>query len=675
MDPTPTVAAIVVLATLKRLAFLPHFPSASTAKSSFGRGVRQWWGPIFGGRPLFFLSAYLALAALVVSRLADSFSPARSLRSAPCPADGGIRHACELALLSVAVLNTILDFGLLLVCLHKVYAWALISSSTGTAISSQASDECSREQLDGPGRLLRALARVMSLFLNHAASFSPQNPNAPLRQKDDALASPARRHEPPFLTSWVPFLGSAVAYGMTPFSYLRRQGNKHGDVFTMFTAGQLMTVVLYNKTTKPFYDYFYRAPDSEMSFFLPLRIVQLPRVVGVAFEHIDATLMSKVARKLVPRFARLTEELDREVQRILDFELGTAVTGQDEGRSVNLWSFADRLVLGMSFFALCRPLAADPEAINLVKELEELAQTLIKQPGVLGAKTLARVDAVRAQIHAKIIPELQRRRHEQAQGGEQPEDTDLLDIMMEIAPADDTLCVDAVVGFLFGAVANTNAALVYLLSHLAASPKLLTAAEGEIYRVLGDTSEEQRQPLSFEALSPMKLTEALINETGRLYSIVMSMRTTRVPVDLAQFGLGPYRIPAGRVVAISAALAMRDPDAFANPNVFDPRRWMSLEDVENSVSDPSLLGLGPHPPSAPFNYVFGQARHMCKGMVLAKVEIKLVLARLLERVRITRVTAKKLDEAGVPEQEWISLGLAFPKDKNSAMLHFVPRQR
>jgi len=462
--------------------------------------------------------------------------------------------------------------------------------------------------------------------------------------------------EPPFVSSWIPWLGAAFFYGLNPLKYLEQMHKENGPIFTLHVAGTPMTVIVPTDATQPFYDLFYRASNEEMSFFLPLENARLPEIIGRSFASLDESLMGKITRKLIPRFSRLASDIDAEVQYLLDKHL----TFDDKGEgNLELWSFSDSLILGMSALTLCRPLARNDEVLHLMKRLEELAQKLIISPGIIGEPILFQVRPIRARLHTILRAELHRRINERASADPDvaidESKIDLMDIMMETTPNDEQLIIDAIVGFLFGAVANTNAALVYILAHAAADHTHLASAEAEVKTTLANVADASQEYLESSNLTGMKFVEALLLEVSRMYPIVLSMRTTRIPVDLNKLGCGPYTVPANRVVAVSSALAMRNPEHFPQPDKFIPTRWL-----ESGAA------------SAQRNYCFGQGRHMCKGMLLAKMEIKTVLARLLSRVELTAVTGD-LTPSGVPEMNWVSLGLAYPKNSASARLHYRRR--
>lgn len=127
--------------------------------------------------------------------------------------------------------------------------------------------------------------------------------------------------------------------------------------------------------------------------------------------------------------------------------------------------------------------------------------------------------------------------------------------------------------------------------------KLLSAA----VRVMSERPEYQQMLREDRSLIAPFMEESLRTESPTKVDFRLAKKHTTV---------GGVDIPAGTVVMISINGANRDPRKFENPNEFDIDRFNSREHL-----------------------AFGRGIHTCAGAPLARVEGKITINRLLDRVR------------------------------------------
>jgi len=198
---------------------------------------------------------------------------------------------------------------------------------------------------------------------------------------------------------------------------------------------------------------------------------------------------------------------------------------------------------------------------------------------------------------------------------------------------EEQFALDSVLGVLFGAAANTNTAAMYIIPHIYSNPQLVKDLEKEVVQCF------QGNSLDSSSLKNMKLIEACIYEITRKYSIILSFRSVVEPLKY-----GDYEIPKGRVIAVSSNLSMNG-SSYTDPNTFNPYRYMP-DHPEYKTNIKHHLG-------------FGNGRHLCKGKALALIELKLIIASFISHFEKVEMT-----DGVIPEPEWISLGLGYPKDKH-----------
>jgi cytochrome P450 len=205
--------------------------------------------------------------------------------------------------------------------------------------------------------------------------------------------------------------------------------------------------------------------------------------------------------------------------------------------------------------------------------------------------------------------------------------TDHTDVLSRLAAANDDdgtgLTDDELVGqtaFLFMAGhATTASALTWTLFLLCAYPAVLHDLVDELTGTLrGDPPDVAR-------LGALPLLERVIKESLRLLPPVMWWGK----VSTAPFDLGPWRLGAGTHVMFSAYITHRLPELYPRPDAFLPDRWLTC--------DPGPYGYLP----------FSAGPRMCLGSGFAMMEMKLVLATLLQRWRPQLRPGHRVDRGGL----------------------------
>jgi len=271
----------------------------------------------------------------------------------------------------------------------------------------------------------------------------------------------------------------------------------------------------------------------------------------------------------------------------------------------------------------------------------------LKKPGIFGNSTFHEAVALRQTLSEYIRVEIDHRKQHKIQHDATRTHSDLLDIMLEECPEKEDLITDAVVASMFGAVANTNAAAINIVCHLIENPEHLKSLEEEIV----SNSKQYDCQYTWDSCHDMKFLQGCINEATRLYAIPLSMRSTLATSPLTH----DFTVSEGRTVAISSNLIMKDESLFPNAESFNPCRWIKELDNDSVSTEARRMYFG-----------FGHGVHMCKGMVLAQIELKMILSKLINEYELISLKYSngtvKSGMGCVPEMEWVSLGMAYPKD-------------
>ncbi|HLZ63460.1 MAG TPA: cytochrome P450 [Ktedonosporobacter sp.] len=119
-------------------------------------------------------------------------------------------------------------------------------------------------------------------------------------------------------------------------------------------------------------------------------------------------------------------------------------------------------------------------------------------------------------------------------------------------------------------------------------------------------------PPTIEQLPQLPLLEGVVKEGLRLFPPAMiGLRIATSPCEL-----GGYELAAGTNILYSEFITHRMPELYAQPNRFQPERWLTLE-------------------RSPYEYLpFSAGHHMCIAASFATQELKIVLAMMLQRYRL-----------------------------------------
>ncbi len=168
--------------------------------------------------------------------------------------------------------------------------------------------------------------------------------------------------------------------------------------------------------------------------------------------------------------------------------------------------------------------------------------------------------------------------------------------------------------FAAGHETSTNA-LAWTLFLLSQHPSVARELEEEL------DGELRGAAPTVDALTRLPLLDAVVKESMRVLPPVPLH-----PRIVAEDGeLAGYRLPAGSELFLSIYHMHHDPEVFSQPGEFRPRRW---ETIKPTVYEYNPFSAGPR---------------MCIGASFATMEIKIVLATILQRFRFELPAGARVD--------------------------------
>ncbi len=248
--------------------------------------------------------------------------------------------------------------------------------------------------------------------------------------------------------------------------------------------------------------------------------------------------------------------------------------------------------------------------------LQQLMKAPFKLHALIPTPTNVRFWRSRKKIDHLIYAMLAARKDGNGKNG------DLLDLLLNASAdaAHDTMSDqqlrDEIMTLLMTGHETTASALAWTWYLLTRHPEEETRVVEEIKSVVG-----RRTPTA-EDLPKLEYTGMVIDEVLRLYPSTWIF--ARQP--LADFELGPYRIPRSAMVFLTPFIMHRHPDHWPAPETFQPQRFLPEARAERH----------------PFAYFpFGGGPRYCIGDVLAKTIMKLVIVIVLQEFRLQQVAPDK----------------------------------
>lgn len=178
--------------------------------------------------------------------------------------------------------------------------------------------------------------------------------------------------------------------------------------------------------------------------------------------------------------------------------------------------------------------------------------------------------------------------------------------------SDNDLIRDQMLTMLIAGHDTSTAALAWTLHLLSIHADWQNRLREEVTQAFGKT------PPSPEKVSELPLLDAFLKETLRLYPpIHAGNRLVRENVDI----MG-YTLRAGQKVLLSYYLAQRHPEFWEERSSFRPQRWLEGKRAADT-----------------FSYIpFSGGPRMCIGALFAQVELRMIVAYLLQRYTFSPVS-------------------------------------
>ncbi|HMR96205.1 MAG TPA: cytochrome P450 [Microthrixaceae bacterium] len=359
---------------------------------------------------------------------------------------------------------------------------------------------------------------------------------------------------------------------------------------------------------------FFRASDDELDQAAAYPFMTPIFGEGVVF---DAT---PEERRRALHNQSLRDKFMRGHAATITAEIERMLADWDDEGEIDLLDWTAELFIYTSTSCLIGPRfreELDVSVAHLFHELERGTDAIAFVDPYADIDSFRRRDAARAALVERVQGIMARRRA--AGPPAEGEERDLVDVLMSIKDPDgnEHFSADVITGMfismMFAGHHTTSTTASWFIIEMLRNPDVMAAVVAEM-DALADAGGGE---ITYQDLREVPWLEASIKETLRLHPpLILLLRLAKVPVSVEG-----YTIPAGKLVGASPAVSNRLPEAFDDPDRFDPSRYVEprQDDLDN-----------------PWNWIpFGAGRHRCVGAAFAMMQLKTIFCILLRDWELT----------------------------------------
>ena len=388
-----------------------------------------------------------------------------------------------------------------------------------------------------------------------------------------------------------------------PIALMARVRAECGDVGE-FTIGERDVVLLTGADAN---EYYFRAPEEQLD-----QAEAYPFMKPIFGEGVVFDAPPERRREMLHNQA-LRDKFIRGHAATIAAEVEAMVANWDDEGEIDLLAFFAELTIYTSSACLIGKRfrsELDGRFAELYHDLEQGTDPIAYVDPYADIESFRKRDRARVALVALVQGIMERRA---AETPSPDVEQDLLDVLMSIKEADgsDRFSADTVTGMfismMFAGHHTTSGTAAWTLIELLRHPADMAAVNEELDALYADGSE-----VSFQALREIPHLESALKEALRLHPpLILLLR-----VAMEDLTYGDFTIAAGKFVAASPSISNRIPEDFADPDAFDPSRYLSGREEDRAN---------------PWTWIpFGAGRHRCVGANFAMMQLKAIFSVLLQ---------------------------------------------
>ena len=424
--------------------------------------------------------------------------------------------------------------------------------------------------------------------------------------------------EPPVVSGGLPLLGHAIEFMRDPHKVIRRGYEEHGLLFTLDLGLRKAHVLLGPEN----HQFFFKETDGVFSKRRGYQtLMKMFDSKLFTFAHItEGREQMKVILPLLKNDDRFIDLMLREIDDFMENTLG------DKGEVEIVEAFGPLVmhVGARAFFGDDFREKLGTEYFHIYKQFSLGADVVL--PSWLPLPKFKRCLEAKAKIEKMLYELIQYRRANPL------EPKDLFQELIESKyydnkPVPDDLLVSMLVFIPWAAHETTVGHASWTLIDILSNDGYLESVRNNIDEVLGD--KRKYTPEDLRKLTT--LDWAILEGERRHPAAHIIMRGVRDDVEF-----DGYILKEGSMAFIAPETAHNIPEVFSNPEKYDPERFAP----GRSEGDSKLSLIG-----------FGGGTHRCAGVNFAKLEIKIIVSKMLQNYNITLLDKDPKAKAGV-ETKW-----------------------
>ncbi|KAH7028103.1 cytochrome P450 51 [Microdochium trichocladiopsis] len=475
--------------------------------------------------------------------------------------------------------------------------------------------------------------------------------------------------EPPAVFHWIPYVGSAVAYGSDPVAFFEKYRAKYGDIFTFTLFGRSVTVYL-GPDGNEFILNGKHADINAEEIYGPLTTPVFGK--DVVYDCPNAKLMEQ---KRFVKFGLTQRALEGHVGLVEGEVLRYVNDTEGRGGWIGEAGEVDicAAMAEITLFTAARSLQGREVREKLTAEMAELYHDLdmgfapvnFLFPGLPLPRNRKR-DIAHAKMRAVYLDLIQQRHDrltarphiiEDEQKEDDEHEHDMITNLMQSVykngtPVSDSEIANMMITLLMGGQHSSSSASSWIMLELAANPDVAEALyQEQLDNLLPSdhlptTSKTQLPPLTYADLDKLPLLHNVVKETLRLHGSIHSiMRKVKNPLRVPGT---PYVVSTDKVLLASPMVTAVSDEFFEDAKRWNPRRWDATAGDSKNKEEPSDqdtidYGYGAVAKSSTRNpYLpFGAGRHRCIGEKFAYLNLGVIVATIVREFELSTLDGSR----------------------------------